>query len=46
MQVGDKVIADGKETEITAIAYDDLGEKVYMVKGSTKDYYEEELELV
>ena len=46
MNVGDKVIADGKETEITATAYDDLGTKVYMVKGSMKDYYEDELELI
>ena len=43
MNVGDKVIADGKETEITATAFDDVGTKVYMVKGSMKDYYEKEL---
>lgn len=43
MQVGDKVIADNQETEITATAFDDLGTKVYMVKGSMKDYYEKEL---
>lgn len=43
MQVGDKVILDGKETEITATAFDDVGTKVYMVKGSMKDYYENEL---
>ena len=43
MNVGDKVIVDGKETEITATAFDDVGTKVYMVKGSMKDYYEEEL---
>lgn len=46
MNVGDKVIVDGKETEITAIAFDDLGVKVYTVKGSMKDYYEEELKLL
>ena len=46
MNVGDKVIVDGKETEITAIAYDDLGIKVYMVKGSMKDHYEEELKMI
>ena len=45
MQVGDKVLVDSKETEITATAFDDCGVKVYMVKGSMKDYYEEELEL-
>ena len=43
MNVGDKVLVDGKETEITATAYDDVGTKVYMVKGSMKDYYENEL---
>lgn len=43
MQVGDKVIADGKPTEITATAFDDCGVKVYTVKGSMKDYYENEL---
>lgn len=46
MQVGDKVIVDGKETEITATAFDEEGTKVYMVKGSMKDYYEEELKLL
>ena len=45
MQVGDKVIADNQETEITATAFDDVGTKVYMVKGSMKDYYENELKL-
>ena len=43
MNVGDKVIADEKITEITATAFDDVGTKVYMVKGSMKDYYENEL---
>lgn len=45
MNVGDKVIAEEKITEITATAFDELGVKVYTVKGSTKDYYEEELKL-
>lgn len=46
MNVGDKVIVNGKETEITATAFDEEGTKVYMVKGSMKDYYEEELKLL
>ena len=41
--VGEEVIADGVETEITAIAHDDCGNKVYMVKGSMKDFYFDEL---
>lgn len=41
--VGEEVIADGVETEITAIAYDECGNKVYMVEGSNKDYYFDEL---
>jgi hypothetical protein len=39
MIVGDKVIADNKETEITATAFDETGVKVYNVKGNMKDYY-------
>lgn len=46
MNVGDKVYVDGKETEIIATAFDEEGIKVYMVKGSMKDHYEEELELI
>jgi hypothetical protein len=46
MQVGDKVVAGGIKTEITATAFDDVGVKVYTVKGSMKDYYEDELELL
>ena len=41
--VGEAVIADGRDTEVTATAYDECGEKVYMVKGSMKDYYFNEL---
>lgn len=41
--VGEEVIADGRDTEITAIAYDECGEKVYMVEGSMKDYHFNEL---
>lgn len=44
--VGEEVIADGVETEVTATAYDDCGNKVYMVKGSMKDYYFDELRRV
>ena len=44
--VGEEVIADGVETEVTATAYDDCGKKVYMVKGSNKDYYFDELRRV
>lgn len=46
MNVGDKVIVDGEETEIIAQAYDDNGTEVYMVEGSVKDYYEEELKSI
>lgn len=46
MNVGDRVIAEGMETRIIGIAYDDNGVKVYMVKGSMKDYYEEELKSI
>jgi len=44
--VGEEVIADGVETEVTATAYDDCGKKVYMVKGSNKDYYFDDLRRV
>lgn len=44
--VGEEVIADGHDTEIIAIAYDECGEKVYMVDGSMKDYYFNELRRV
>lgn len=42
--VGDKVILNGKETEITSIAYDEQGIKIYGVKDSLKDYYDKDFE--
>ena len=42
--VGDKVILDGEETEIIAIAYDEVGVEIYSVKGSLKDHYAGEFE--
>ena len=42
MQVGDKVRVYGEETEIVATAFDEQGEKVYMLKGYTRDFYEDE----
>lgn len=42
-KVGDKVLVEGKETEITSWAYDEC-EKVYYVKGSSKDYYAKQFE--
>lgn len=44
--VGEDVIADGIETEITEIDYDENGEKVYMVKGSAKSYHFDQLRRV
>jgi hypothetical protein len=46
MKVDDKVIAEGMETRIIGIAYDDNGTEVYMVEGSMKDYYEKELKSI
>jgi hypothetical protein len=43
MQVGDKVRVYGEETEIVATAFDEQGEKVYMLKGYTRDFYEDEI---
>ena len=43
MQVGDKVRVYGEETEIVATAFDEQGEKVYMLKGHTRDFYEDEI---
>lgn len=37
--VGDKVILNGKETEIILTAYDNCGNKIYGIKGSMEDYY-------
>ena len=42
--VGDKVILNGKETEITEVAYDGNGGKMYGVKGSLNYHYASELE--
>lgn len=44
MKVGDKVRVYGEETEIVAIAFDEEGDKIYTVKGSTEDYYEHQIE--
>ena len=46
MKVGDKVIVEGKETEIVSTAYDGCREKIYGVKGSFKEYYASEIELL
>ena len=46
MYIGDKVIVEEIITKIIATAYDDNGITVYMVDGSSKDYYENELELL
>lgn len=42
--VVDKVILNGKETEITEVAYDGNGGKMYGVKGSLNYHYASELE--
>lgn len=42
--VGDKVILEGKQTEITEIAYDGNGGKIYGVKDSLNYHYASELE--
>lgn len=48
MKVGDEVIVieENRFTEIVAIACDDYGVDVYMVEGSSKDYYEKDLYLI
>lgn len=43
LKINQKVIAEGKETYITAISFDEIGELIYTVKGSMKDYYANEL---
>lgn len=43
MQVGDKVRVYGEETEIIATVFDEDGEEVYMLKGYTRDFYEDEI---
>ena len=43
--VGDKVILNGKETEIISTAYDNWGKKIYGVNGSMKDYYASDFEV-
>ena len=43
MNVGDKVKVYGEETEIIATAFDECGEKVYMLKGYSQDFYEDEI---
>ena len=40
--VGDKVILEGKETEITEVAYDGNGGKMYGVKDSLNYHYDNE----
>ena len=42
--VGDKVILNGKETEITEIACDGNGGKMYGVKDSLNYHYDNEFE--
>ena len=43
MKIGDKVRVYGEETEIIATAFDEDGEEVYMLKGYTRDFYEDEI---
>lgn len=42
--IGDKVILNGKETEITEVAYDGNAGKMYGVKGSLNYHYDNEFE--
>lgn len=43
-KIGDKVILEGEETEITEIACDGNGGKMYGVKGSLNYHYDNEFE--
>jgi hypothetical protein len=43
MEVGDKVKIYGMETEIIATAFDEVGEKVYVLEGMSRDFYEYEI---
>ena len=43
-KIGDKVILNGKQTEITEVAYDGNGGKMYGVKDSLNYHYDNEFE--